>query len=184
MGIPEIGAGKGAEAAFEAELKKTDLVMDAIFGFSFEGEPRPPFDVVIDALKKTDKPILSVDIPSAWNVEKGDPDGKYFTPGKTIWRILSSFNILTYYCYIDVLISLTAPKAGVKAFKGRHYLGGRFIPPCGSSPDGSIAARHCTLTAASPFRVITQKYKLDPPPYKGSSQIADITETGNSEGKL
>ncbi|KAK9900114.1 YjeF N-terminal domain-like protein [Cystobasidium minutum MCA 4210] len=139
LGISEIGAGEEAEAAFEAELKKTDLVMDAIFGFSFEGEPRAPFDIVIEALKKTDKPILSVDIPSAWNVEKGDPDGKYFTP--------------------DVLISLTAPKAGVKEFKGRHYLGGRFIPPG-----------------------ITEKYKLDPPPYKGSSQIADITESG--AGKL
>lgn len=81
MGIAEIGAGQGAEAAFEKELEKTDLVMDAIFGFSFEGEPRPPFDVVIQALKKTKKPILSVDIPSAWNIERGDPEGKYFTPG-------------------------------------------------------------------------------------------------------
>lgn len=91
LGIQEIGAGEEAEAAFEAELKKTDLVMDAIFGFSFQGEPRPPFDVVIDALKKTEKPILSVDIPSAWNVEKGDPEGKYFTPGKTLSNKISVF---------------------------------------------------------------------------------------------
>lgn len=81
LGISEIGAGEEAEKVFERELEKTDLVMDAIFGFSFQGEPRPPFDVVIDALKKTKKPILSVDIPSAWNVEEGDPEGKYFTPG-------------------------------------------------------------------------------------------------------
>lgn len=83
LGISEIGSGGGdsAEAAFEEELQKTDLVMDAIFGFSFEGEPRPPFDKVITALKQTKKPIVSVDIPSAWNVEKGDPEGKYFTPG-------------------------------------------------------------------------------------------------------
>lgn len=81
MGIPESGAGPSAEAAFEEELKKTDVVMDAIFGFSFSGEPRAPFDVVIQALKKTKKPIVSVDIPSAWDVEKGDPDGRYFTPG-------------------------------------------------------------------------------------------------------
>ena len=81
LGIPEVGAGEASEAAFEKELERTDVVMDAIFGFSFEGEPRPPFDVVIQALKKTKKPTLSVDIPSAWNVEKGDPEGKYFTPG-------------------------------------------------------------------------------------------------------
>jgi NAD(P)H-hydrate epimerase len=58
--------------------------MDAVFGFSFEGEPRAPFDTVIKALKETKKPILSVDIPSAWNVERGDPEGKYFTPGESI----------------------------------------------------------------------------------------------------
>ena len=28
----------------------------------------------------------------------------------------------------DVLISLTAPKEGVRLFKGRHFLGGRFVP--------------------------------------------------------
>lgn len=83
--------------------------MDAIFGFSFKGEPRAPFDTVIEALKKTDKPIVSLDIPSAWDVEKGDPEGKYFTP--------------------SVLVSLTAPKLGSKGFKGTHYLGGRFVPP-------------------------------------------------------
>lgn len=82
LGIPEIGPGESAEAAFEKELERTDLVMDAIFGFSFEGEPRPPFDTVIRALKSTKKPIVSVDIPSAWNVERGDPEGKYFTPGR------------------------------------------------------------------------------------------------------
>ena len=83
--------------------------MDAIFGFSFKGEPREPFDTVIEALKETNKPIVSVDIPSAWDVEKGDPEAKYFTP--------------------SVLVSLTAPKLGSKGFKGTHYLGGRFVPP-------------------------------------------------------
>ena len=28
----------------------------------------------------------------------------------------------------EALISLTAPKEGVKGYKGRHWLGGRFIP--------------------------------------------------------
>lgn len=28
----------------------------------------------------------------------------------------------------EVLISLTAPKEGVRAYKGRHWLGGRFVP--------------------------------------------------------
>ena len=29
----------------------------------------------------------------------------------------------------DILISLTAPKLCSKKFTGRHYIGGRFLPP-------------------------------------------------------
>jgi len=143
LAIPEIGVppenegGSGSKPqpqnAFREALEQHDVVMDAIFGFSFKGEPRAPFDDVIAALKQTDKPILSVDIPSAWDVEQGNVDGRSFTP--------------------DTLISLTAPKMGSKGFHGKHYLGGRFVPPS-----------------------INEKYKLDPPPYKGSSQIALISE--------
>lgn len=103
LNIPEVTTD------FGRALASSDVAMDAIFGFSFSGQVRAPFDTVIEALKRTDKPIISVDIPSAWDVEVGDPEGKYFTPA--------------------VLISLTAPKLGSKAFQGRHYLGGRFVPP-------------------------------------------------------
>lgn len=53
-------------------------------------------------------PIVSVDIPSGWNVESGNDLGVGLLP--------------------QVLISLTAPKEGVKDFTGRHFLGGRFVP--------------------------------------------------------
>ena len=88
-----------------------DLVVDAIFGFSFHGNPRAPFDAIINLLNGCDKPIVSVDIPSGWDVNEGD----------------------IRECAIhhpDMLVSLTAPKLGSKDFKGRfHYLGGRFLPP-------------------------------------------------------
>ncbi|KAG0309474.1 hypothetical protein BGZ98_001986 [Dissophora globulifera] len=49
-----------------------------------------------------------VDIPSAWDVEKGNLDGAGIRP--------------------TMLVSLTAPKEGAKDFTGPyHYLGGRFI---------------------------------------------------------
>ncbi|GBG58963.1 hypothetical protein CBR_g24313 [Chara braunii] len=58
-----------------------DIILDAIFGFSFKGTPRPPFDSVLKMLAvPEDKtaadlgvpPIVSVDIPSGWDVEGGD----------------------------------------------------------------------------------------------------------------
>ncbi|XP_075049088.1 NAD(P)H-hydrate epimerase [Mixophyes fleayi] len=84
-----------------------NLVIDAIFGFSFKGAVREPFGSVLNTLKRITIPIASVDIPSGWDVEKGNPDG--IQP--------------------DMLISLTAPKQSAVHFSGRyHYLGGRFVP--------------------------------------------------------
>ncbi|KAK1805550.1 hypothetical protein P4O66_019211 [Electrophorus voltai] len=85
-----------------------NLVVDAIFGFSFKGAVREPFGDILSVLKKVTVPIASVDIPSGWDVEKGSSDG--IQP--------------------DMLISLTAPKQAAAHFVGRyHYLGGRFVPP-------------------------------------------------------
>lgn len=85
-----------------------DVILDALFGFSFKPPIRPEFTEIIKNLKKTKQPICSVDIPSGWDVETGDPEG--INP--------------------DCLISLTAPKKCAQFFKGRfHYIGGRFVPP-------------------------------------------------------
>ncbi|KAL9937071.1 hypothetical protein V8E36_004306 [Tilletia maclaganii] len=104
---------------FEDALENADVVLDAIFGFSFKGEVREPFREPLELLKDESRmefesrtklpPIVSVDIPSAWDVNEGNINNRSFTP--------------------QVLISLTAPKLGVRQFQGRHFLGGRFLPP-------------------------------------------------------
>lgn len=98
-----------------------DVVIDAIFGFSFKGwrgeGKDAPFDEIIEYLgaeeggaSECTVPVVSVDIPSGWDVESGPPEGRAIRP--------------------DMLVSLTAPKLCAKLFKGRfHYLGGRFVPP-------------------------------------------------------
>ncbi len=155
--------------AFKRALNNADLVLDCIFGksqflacqfspvvsppngrpssppcrssahsppsgFSFHPPTRAPFDVVLNSLATTEVPILSVDIPSGWDVMDGNSnDG--FTP--------------------NAIISLTAPKVGVKEFAeagGTHYLGGRFI-------SGQMDL----------------KYGLNLPQYSGTSQCVDIT---------
>ncbi|KAJ3292332.1 NAD(P)H-hydrate epimerase [Blyttiomyces sp. JEL0837] len=92
----------------ESGLESSDLVLDGIFGFSFLGDIRPPFDVIIKRLKTCSLPICSIDVPSGWHVEQGNIGAQGLEP--------------------DSLISLTAPKLCAKHFTGRHYLGGRFIP--------------------------------------------------------
>jgi NAD(P)H-hydrate epimerase len=97
-------------AAFRAALSSHDVILDAIFGFSFKPPVRAPFDIALPLLTESKLPIVSVDIPSGWDVERGNAGGVGLEP--------------------DVLVSLTAPKEGARGFKGRHFLGGRFVPKC------------------------------------------------------
>ena len=94
-----------------ADMNGADLVLDGVFGFSFNsrGPIRPPFDHVMKLLRETQVPIAAIDIPSGWDVEAGDIGVGVKQPA--------------------LLISLTAPKLCAAAYKGRHFLGGRFLPP-------------------------------------------------------
>ncbi|KAL9610221.1 MAG: hypothetical protein Q9167_005070 [Letrouitia subvulpina] len=119
---------------FEVALENADHVVDAIFGFSFSGEVRDPFGAVITALENTSVPVTAVDAPSSWNIDSGPPEsgpGSKFHPAN--------------------LISLTAPKPLVKHFTGRHFVGGRFLPPS-----------------------VAEKYSLDIPDYRGVDQIVEV----------
>jgi len=78
------------------------------FSFAIGSGIRPPFDSLLSTLRKTSVPIVSIDIPSGWDVEHGDTQDIGLRP--------------------DMLISLTAPKLCAKHFQGRyHYLSGRFV---------------------------------------------------------
>ena len=58
------------QAYFEENF---DLIVDALFGFSFRGPIRKPYDSIISTLcnLKSNPLLFSVDIPSGWDVEKG-----------------------------------------------------------------------------------------------------------------
>ncbi|KAK6202675.1 YjeF N-terminal domain-containing protein [Scheffersomyces amazonensis] len=94
--------------------KNVNLILDALFGFSFKPPIREPFDDLISFLSENHSkisPIISIDIPSGWDVDNGPVD-------------------------VDInptmLVSLTAPKPCADKFiighpERIHYLGGRFI---------------------------------------------------------
>ncbi|KAJ4482394.1 YjeF N-terminal domain-like protein [Lentinula aciculospora] len=112
-------------------LNSSNVILDAIFGFSFKGPIRAPFDSALPFLTESRLPIVSVDIPSGWDVEEGKIEPAGLQP--------------------DVLVSLTAPKLGVRSFKGRHFLGGRFIP-----------------------KTLEDRFELNLPEYPGSDQIVEL----------
>jgi hydroxyethylthiazole kinase-like uncharacterized protein yjeF len=90
-----------------AGLSGFDVVVDAVFGYSFKGEIRAPFGDLISQMAKHTR-VAAIDVPSGWDVEKGDVQKTGFAPA--------------------LLVSLTAPKLCAKNFSGQHYLGGRFVP--------------------------------------------------------
>ena len=80
-------------------------------GFSFKsGEIRAPFDSALALIAEHARSVVSIDIPSGWDVEAGPPA----PPTPVISPAL--------------LISLTAPKLCARAYTGAHYLAGRFVP--------------------------------------------------------
>ena len=82
------------------------FIVDALFGFSFQGPAREPFASMIKTLSVSSVPVLSVDVPSGWHVEQGDVHGTGFVPHATI--------------------SLTCPKLCMQGYEGVHYVGGRY----------------------------------------------------------
>ena len=128
--------GDGEPDFEKPKLLEYRVVVDALFGFSFKGEPREPYKQVLEAVSrirmvktKDRTTVLSVDIPSGDDVNEGPTQ---------------------YSIHPDALVSLTAPKKCVlqrarlflKAHDAassdlshlaeiisscRHYLGGRFI---------------------------------------------------------
>jgi NAD(P)H-hydrate epimerase len=106
MKIPVLPPSSSVDP-LKSALSDSDVVLDAIFGFSFKGPVRSPFDDALRLISDSKLGIVSVDVPSGWEVDGGRAGGIALEP--------------------DVLISLTAPKEGVKEFKGRHFLGGRFV---------------------------------------------------------
>jgi len=137
MEIPTINS----ESDLKANLEKSDVILDAIFGFSFQPPIRAPFDTALKLIAASKLPIISVDVPSGWNVESGNKDGVGLES--------------------DVLISLTAPKEGVREFKGKHFLGGRFVS-----------------------KKMEIKYELNLPEYPGFDQIVELPSGGSLKEKL
>ena len=141
--------------SLETTLSSSDVILDAIFGFSFKPPVRPPFDEVLPLLAESKLPIVSVDIPSGWDVETGRPsdplplglgagvDGSVGSESGRKKRVEALDP--------DVLISLTAPKEGVKEFRGRHFLGGRFVP-----------------------KSLDEKFGLNLPEYPGTDLIVEL----------
>jgi len=61
MGIPLVN--DTLPSSFELS-QRYDVIIDALFGFSFRGPPRPEFAKIITTVIESKLPVVSVDVPS------------------------------------------------------------------------------------------------------------------------
>ena len=61
-----------------------DLVVDAIFGTGLSQVPRPPFDQLVAAVKKSGAAVLAIDVPSGLDCDTGEPLGACIEATATI----------------------------------------------------------------------------------------------------
>jgi len=137
-------APEGCGASEGLPRSTYDVVVDAVFGFSFSGAARAPYTDLIEWMNAQVEAeeggckLVSVDVPSGWAVDEGP---------------LHVDGTSTCVRRPSALVSLTAPKKCALALQPGtpHYLGGRFVTPS-----------------------LVQTHGLVLPPYEGVSQITRL----------
>jgi hydroxyethylthiazole kinase-like uncharacterized protein yjeF len=116
-------AGKAARTTEEASLADADVVIDALFGTGFHGEPREEAAGLIDAMNAAGKPILSVDLPSGVDASTGEIAGACVNA--------------------TVTVTLHAPKVGLEVAPGRFRAGEVVVADIGL---GEVETEHRLVT--------------------------------------
>jgi ADP-dependent NAD(P)H-hydrate dehydratase / NAD(P)H-hydrate epimerase len=96
-------AGKAARSTEDTPVEEADVIIDALFGTGFHGEPREDAARAIAAMNDAGKPIVSVDLPSGVDASTGEVAG----------------------ACVDATVTVTmhGPKVGLEVAPGRFHAG-------------------------------------------------------------
>jgi NAD(P)H-hydrate epimerase len=118
-------AGKAARTAEDAPVEEADVVIDALFGTGFHGEPREDAARAIEAMNVSGKPIVSVDLPSGIDASTGEIAGACVNATMTV--------------------TMHGPKVGLEVAPGRFRAGEVVVADIGLEP---AETRHRLVTPA------------------------------------
>ena len=102
-------AGKEAE-----ERAQGDVLIDALFGTGFHGEPRPLTEALILELNASGRPIVAVDLPSGVDADTGEIAGAAVRA--------------------DVTVTMHGRKVGLEVAPGRFHAGEVVVADIGLEP--------------------------------------------------
>jgi ADP-dependent NAD(P)H-hydrate dehydratase / NAD(P)H-hydrate epimerase len=123
------------EAGHEADevtddLDRYDVVVDALFGTGFRGEPRPEAGALIERINTSSARVVAVDLPSGVDASTGEVAGAAVEA--------------------DLTVTFHAPKVGLVVAPGRFHAGRVVVADIGL---GAAPTRHRRATAALVDRV-------------------------------
>jgi NAD(P)H-hydrate epimerase len=117
----------GREATETDDLAGADVVVDALFGTGFHGEPRPEAAALIERINASGLPVVSVDIPSGVDASTGEIAGAAVDA--------------------DVTVTFHGVKVGLAVAPGRFHAGRVVVAPIGleRSATGVVRATRAVL---------------------------------------
>jgi NAD(P)H-hydrate epimerase len=117
-GDGRIAAGMLREAGLDAEETEApagaDVVVDALFGTGFRGEPRPPAAELIERMNAAGAPVVAVDVPSGVDASTGEVAGLAVEA--------------------EVTVTMHGPKTGLYVAPGRFQAGEVVVADIGLGP--------------------------------------------------
>ncbi len=105
--------------AGERDLGEPDVIVDALFGTGFSGEPRPDAAALIAAMNGAGVPVLAIDLPSGVDASTGEIAGAVVEAAVTV----------TFH----------APKVGLAVAPGRFQAGEVHVVDIGLERSGTAA---------------------------------------------
>jgi NAD(P)H-hydrate epimerase len=91
-----------------------DVLIDALFGTGFHGEPRPEAAALIEELNAAGRPVVAVDLPSGVNADTGEIAGAVVRA--------------------DVTVTMHGRKVGLEVAPGRFHAGEVVVADIGLEP--------------------------------------------------
>ena len=79
----------------EKILSAADVVLDAMLGTGFHGEPRAPFDIWIECLNASGARVIAVDVPSGLSAQTGRANGAVVVADETVTMLSLKPGLLT-----------------------------------------------------------------------------------------
>ena len=81
---------------FVAHLAASSVVVDAVLGTGISGDPRPAAAAAIDAINRSGRPVVSVDLPSGLDADTGIPGNPTVQASLTVTLAMSKLGLCLY----------------------------------------------------------------------------------------